>query len=120
MKKVIKIMSVILIIATICMVTTNVFAANGFIQPENLQGTDVNSTELQEIGNTIIGIIQAVGSVIAVVVLMVIGIKYMMGSAEEKAEYKKTLMPYLVGALILLFASNIVAMLFKLFSQSNG
>ena len=38
---------------------------------------------------------------------MVIGIKYMMGSAEEKAEYKKTMIPYLVGAVILFAAVNI-------------
>ena len=32
----------------------------------------------------------------------------MMGSAEEKAEYKKTMIPYVVGA-ILLFAATTIA-----------
>ena len=32
----------------------------------------------------------------------------MMGSAEEKAEYKKTMIPYLVGA-ILVFAASTIA-----------
>ena len=40
---------------------------------------------------------------------MVIGIKYMMGSAEEKAEYKKTMLPYLIGAIILFAAVNIAS-----------
>lgn len=31
----------------------------------------------------------------------------MIGSAEEKAEYKKTMIPYLVGAVILFAAVNI-------------
>ena len=53
------------------------------------------------------GIIQVVGTIIAVGVLMVIGIKYMMGSAEEKAEYKKTMLPYIIGAVILFAAVNI-------------
>ena len=39
---------------------------------------------------------------------MVLGIKYMMGSAEEKAEYKKTMIPYVVGA-ILIFAATTIA-----------
>ena len=43
----------------------------------------------------------------AVVVLLVLGIKYMMGSASEKAEYKKTMIPYLVGALLIFGASAI-------------
>ena len=54
------------------------------------------------------GIIQVVGVVIAVLVLMVLGVKYMMGSAEEKAEYKKTMIPYIVGA-ILIFAAATIA-----------
>ena len=38
---------------------------------------------------------------------MILGIKYMTGSAEEKAEYKKTMVPYLVGAVILFGAAAI-------------
>ena len=45
---------------------------------------------------------------------MVIGIKYMMGSAEEKAEYKKTMIPYLVGAIILFAAVNIAGVVVNL------
>ena len=48
-----------------------------------------------------------IGIIVAVVVLLVLGIKYMMGSASEKAEYKKTMIPYLVGALLIFGASAI-------------
>ena len=44
---------------------------------------------------------------------MVLGIKYMMGSAEEKAEYKKTFIPYIVGALLLFAASALVGVLYN-------
>ena len=33
-----------------------------------------------------IGVLQTVGIVLSVVILVVLGLKYMMGSAEEKAE----------------------------------
>lgn len=59
------------------------------------------------IGNQIIGIITTVGVVVAVVVLLVLGIKYMMGSTEEKAKYKETMIPYLVGAILIFGASAI-------------
>ena len=65
------------------------------------------TTEIQNFGGNIMGVINVVGVVVAVVVLMVIGIKYMMGSAEEKAEYKKTMIPYLVGAILIFGASAI-------------
>ena len=53
------------------------------------------------------------GSVVAVLILVVLGIKYMMGSTEEKAEYKKTLIPYIVGAALIFAASNIASMVYN-------
>lgn len=116
MKKSMKIVSTLLLIMMLCMVSTQVLASNpsgGFINPGDLQGTQVEQGNIQNVGNRIIGIIQAVGSIIAVIILLILGIKYMMGSAEEKAEYKKTMLPYLVGAVILLLASNIVGAIFN-------
>ena len=72
-------------------------------------GTD----EVQKFGQNIMGVIQVVGVVIAVIILMVLGIKYMMGSAEEKAEYKKTMIPYLVGAILIFSASTIANVIYQ-------
>ena len=49
--------------------------------------------------------------VLAVGIIFVIGIKYMMGSAEEKADYKKSMIPYIVGAVLLFSASAIVGVI---------
>ena len=65
------------------------------------------SDNIENIGETILGIIRVAGTIAAIGILMVVGIKYMMGSAEEKAEYKKTMIPYLVGAIVLFSASAI-------------
>ena len=115
MKKSMKIVSTLLLAAMLCIIGTQVLAVDegGFINPGNLTGTKPSGTDIQGVGNTIIGIIQAVGSIIAVIVLLILGIKYMMGSAEEKAEYKKTMLPYVVGAVILLLASTIVGAIFN-------
>ena len=72
---------------------------------------------IKTIGGKILGIVQTVGSVVAVIILVVLGIKYMMGSTEEKAEYKKTLIPYIVGAILIFAASNIASMVFKAVSN---
>ena len=38
-----------------------------------------------------------------------IGIKYILGSVEEKAEYKQTLKPYLIGAILVFGISNVLS-----------
>ncbi len=69
------------------------------------------ATKLREIGNDIIGIVQVIGSISSVVALILIGIKYVMGSVEEKAEYKQTLKPYLIGAIMVFGITNLLGII---------
>ena len=106
-KKTIRIISIILtMLMAIVTLTSSVFAFSPDELEANTQAT--GTPEVQSFGENIMGVIQVAAVVIAVVILMVLGIKYMMGSAEEKAEYKKTMIPYIVGA-ILVFAAGTVA-----------
>ena len=112
-KKTVKIISIVLTIAIALMMTaTQVFAATS---PSDFDGKNVNDldvSKLEEAGNSIVYVIRTVGMIVAVVILMVLGIKYMMGSSEEKASYKKTMMPYLVGAILLFGASALAGVIF--------
>ena len=56
---------------------------------------------------------------VSVIVLLVLGIKYMIGSAEEKAEYKKTMIPYLVGAVLVFGASAIAQVVYSIAKQAG-
>ena len=80
---------------------------------------DTDTAGIQNIGNQIVTIISTIGSIVSVIVLIVLGIKYMMGSAEEKAEYKKTLLPYIIGAGLVFAASAIAGIIFG-FTQGLG
>lgn len=62
--------------------------------------------------NKIISIIQIIASIVSVAVLIALGIKYMMGSVEAKAEYKRTMIPYLVGACLVFGITNITSLLY--------
>lgn len=62
----------------------------------------------------LLGYINVIGIVISVIVLIIIGIKYMLGSVEEKAEYKKTMMGYLIGALLLFMTTTIANILYNI------
>ena len=64
--------------------------------------------------NKIIGIIVTVGVVASVAVLAILGIKYMIGSVEEKAEYKKSMIPYIIGSILLFSSSTIVGIIAEL------
>lgn len=115
MKKLMKITTIIMLVVMIVLSSTMVLAAT---DPAKYTGeSNINTSKLDNFGNNLISIITTIGSIISVVVLVVLGIKYMMGSAEEKAEYKKTLLPYLIGALLLFAASTIASVVFSI---ANG
>ena len=63
--------------------------------------------------NRIITVLTVIGTVISVIVLIILGLKYMMGSVEERAEYKKTMMPYVIGAALVFAASAIAGMIYS-------
>ena len=109
MQKTLKILSIILIaILMVTMMGTVVMASEASGQVQELFNKDAEGTEgIMNVGGRIVSIVTTIGIIVAVVVLLVLGIKYMMGSAAEKAEYKKTMIPYLVGALLIFGASAI-------------
>ena len=83
---------------------------------ENMTGKDLpgdTQTKIDNFGQGIIKVITTVGSICSVVVLIILGIKYMMGSVEEKAEYKKTLLPYVIGASMVFAASSLVSIIYN-------
>lgn len=106
-----KVLSIALITMMLLIVASNFVLA---VDPGTITGdtSGAGTTSVTTLGKQIVGIIQVVGSIAAVAVLVVLGIKYMMGSTEEKAEYKKTLIPYLVGAVLIFAASNIAGMVY--------
>lgn len=79
--------------------------------------TATNEPELVEKAGKILGIVNVVGVIASVIALLVIGLKYMMGSVEEKANYKQELIPYVLGA-IFLFTSTTIANFIYIFATN--
>lgn len=67
-----------------------------------------------QIGNAIIGSLRAFGTLVMLVAFMVLGIRYMMGSTSDKAEYKETMIPYLIGAIMIFTIPNIIGIIYNL------
>ena len=62
---------------------------------------------IKDLSNTVYNILFILGIVIAVIWGLVIAIKFITGSVEEKAEVKKTLIPYVAGCVVLFGAFTI-------------
>ena len=117
MKKTMKLISILLMVVMICFTLStvakaapNVDSIVGIMDNQTANGAE----NVASIGGQIADIITTVGIVVAVIVILILGIKYMMGSASEKAEYKKTMIPYVVGAMLILGGSAIVKILFSI------
>lgn len=112
MKRTSKIIVALLIILSIVMISINSFAE---ISPGDFKATDIAKTDtITTMGGKIIGVVRTVGVLIAVVILLILGIKYMVGSAEEKADYKKSMIPYLVGAVLIFAGSQIAGIVYDM------
>ena len=92
--------------------TQSGFDANYYT--ENINSTESKGTDkISSIGKTIIGLLRGAGTVVSVIVLIAIGIKYMMGSVEEKATYKQTLLPYVIGAVFVFGITTILPIIIE-------
>lgn len=83
--------------------------------------TNINSiipnNDMQEWGNRILGPIKVVGIFVSVAMTMVVGIKYMLSSVEEKAEYKKTAIAYLVGAILIFVTPQLIDFIYNIINN---
>lgn len=66
-------------------------------------------------GNIVVWVVRTVGEAIAVIMLLIIGIKYILGSVEEKAEYKQTMWPYILGAVLIFAGAAVTDIIYKAF-----
>lgn len=87
---------------------------NEKLNPDDYKPGDLQSpTTITNIAKTIILILKAVGVIVAVIALIFLGYKYMMGSVAQRAEYKKTLIPYIAGIILLANLGWIVQLIAK-------
>lgn len=112
MRKIKKVLSVFLILMILFMtIIVNSSMCLDFNPSTYDPGPVQDSAELKDMGNKIVGGLQLLGSITSVVTLIIIGIKYALGSVEEKAEYKETLMPYIIGAVLVFSVTNILGII---------
>lgn len=121
MRNVMKVMSILTVILMVVCLCTPVFAAK--VDVKNMDKQDIDSEaagKMETIGGTIVAYVTNAAMVVSIVMIAVLGIKYMLGSAEEKAEYKKSLVPLLVGAILVFGAAAIAKVIVGLAGTFGG
>ena len=114
MKKTMKILVTVLIALILVTFCSSVFAAE--LSPSDLE-QKIKYGESDALANKagqIMGMIRNVAVIAAVIILMVLGVKYMLGSVEEKAEYKKSFMPLIIGIILVVSATAIASFIFNM------
>lgn len=83
----------------------------------NQSGGIDTSNKLVKGVNVVYTLIRAVGTGIALLMVIVLGIKYMMASVEEKAEIKKQAIPILVGSGFVFATSQLLSVVLKIVNE---
>lgn len=61
----------------------------------------------------ILGAVQMIGIIVSVGTLAIIGIKFMLGSVDEKAQYKQALIPWLIGAIMVFAMTSLPKLIYN-------
>lgn len=112
-EKIIKILTIILILFVVFNISNFVYA--GEINTEDFTGiyTKEGVSDLDTKTGKILNIVQIAGTAISLVALLVLGMKYMLSSPNDKATIKEKMVPYVIGVIIFFAASNLVTIVIK-------
>ena len=68
---------------------------------EQKQNSDIKDSRIKKASNTMFNTLLAIGTVLTVIIGGILGIKFMMSSAEDKAQVKEMMIPYIAGCVII-------------------
>lgn len=114
-KNLIKAMAVILVAVMLVATLTSSVNALSFSEAGNTETVTANASDtsgaadsVNRIVGSVLTIVQVVGSGVAVIMLIVLAIKYISAAPGDKADIKKHAVVYVVGAVVLFAASGIL------------
>ena len=109
MRKTVKVLSIILMVAMLISTLGSVVLADNTINDFLNDDGEAPSAEVTKIAKFIVNLVRYIGTAVAVIIIIVLGIKYMTASAEGKADLKSSMLPYIVGAFLVFAGAWIVS-----------
>lgn len=100
--------AILLIIIFLMIFANSIFAAD-----MNQIYNGKNDKRVSNLASNVLGVVQVVGYSAAVIMLTYIGIKYILSTPDGKADMKKQLIMYVIGAIILFGGATIAVAIGK-------
>lgn len=119
MKKSLKIFAVVLMaMLVVFSVSTFSYAdsAKDVVTGINANMTGIDSNGMKSIAGRVLGLLQIVSAILAVVLIAYLGFKMVLGSANEKADVQKQFIPLIIGVTIVFAATSIANLLLGIMS----
>ena len=119
MKKSLKIFAVVLIaMLVVFSVSTSSYAdsAKDVIGGINADTSGINSQGMKNIAGRVLGLLQIVSAILAVILVAYLGFKMVLGSANEKSDVQKQFIPLIIGVTIVFAATSIANLLLGIMS----
>lgn len=107
-KRMAQVITAITVILGILLASSMVFASN---YPTIAPVTTGADSSVNKIGGMVLTIAQIVGVAVAIIMLIVLAIKYISAAPNDKAEIKKHAVVYIVGAIVLFAASGLLGII---------
>ena len=123
--KTLKIICIILVIINILASTANAFTMTDIINKgkdfisSKSDNDKIDEREVSQLSNSVYSILQFIAVVVAVVMITILGIKYITGSVEMQADIKKTLVPYAIGTFMAFGAFAIWKVVVLVLEETN-
>ena len=114
MKKSLKIFAVVLMaMLVVFSVSTFSYAdsAKDVVTGINANMTGIDSSGMKSITGRVLGLLQIVSAILAVILIAYLGFKMVLGSANEKADVQKQFIPLIIGVTIVFAATSIANLL---------
>lgn len=115
MHKRIKINKIFVIFITIVFILSISTIANADLAEEIVDRSSVDTSgkiagasDLFILGNKILSILQFIGGGVAVIATLLLAIRYMYSSPDDKAEIKRKLIPYIIGGVMIFGVTNLI------------
>ncbi len=120
MEKTIKILTVVMMAVMIIFTVHNfsqAASASSIVDGIKPDSSTVDTTDISTMAGKVLGIIQVATAILAVILIAVFGFKFVLGSAQEKADYQKSFIPLIVGVVVVFAASSIAKMIFSIIEK---
>ena len=109
--RILKITTILVIAMMLVSTVSTVFAERAAEVLGKLKGNTGAATAVTTTANNIIGIVQVICYAAAVIMLVMLGVKFITASPEGKAEIKKSAIIYVIGAVIVFAAGTLLSVI---------